>query len=218
MPMEKGSDMKKMDNNRYEIIEKYAAELAAMEGYDRESWKIMVKFGETCYETVDGADFASLSTDDIRETGDEDSAHPIERQILQGGSEINALVLSRTPYCLQAAKQGRPLTAALDDMAQIVGYQVQTVCYEKGAIDTALGKATGCFVRDRGVTITCGRNLYEAVVALTVLEKSAEVNLKAEAIGGAKPLPKIEADLMRMIYKKKYSVAEQEVKSKEGDA
>lgn len=210
--------MKKMDNNRYEMIEKYAAELAAMEGYDRASWKIMVKFGETCYETADGADFASLSTDDIRQTGDEDSLYPIERQILEGDNEISALVLSRTPYCRKAAKQGRPLTAALDDMAQIVGYQVQTVSYEKSAIYGALRKATGCFVKDRDVTITCGRSLYEAVVALTVLEKSAEVSLKAEAIGGVKPLPKIEADLMRMIYKKKYSTAEQEVKSKEGDA
>lgn len=41
-------------------------------------------------------------------------------------------------------------------------------------------KAEGCFVRDKGVTITCGRNLYEAVVALTILEKSAEVNLKMQ--------------------------------------
>ncbi|WP_419025669.1 hypothetical protein [Emergencia sp.] len=212
-----------MDNNIYEIIEKYAGELAAMESYDCNTWKILVKLGGNCYETIDGADFAALTQDDIGTACGEDSVHPIERQILQADNGINALVLSRTPYCLQAAKQGRPLAAALDDMAQIVGYQVQTVSYEKEAVDTALKKATGCFIKEKdhakkGFTITTGRNLYEAVVALTVLEKSAEVNLKAEALGGAKPLPKIEADLMRMIYKKKYSVAEQEVKSKEGDA
>lgn len=211
-----------MDNNIYEMIEKYAGELASMEGYDRDDWKIIVKLGGVCYETAGGADFAALSPGDVMIFSDEDGDYPVERELLLTDNEINALVLSRTPYCSQVAKRGRPLTAALDDMAQIVGYQVETVPYEKKAIDDALKKATGCFIKERsagkGYTITTGRNLYEAVVALTVLEKSAEVNLKAEALGGAKPLPKIEAGFMRMIYKKKYSVAEQEVKSKEGDA
>lgn len=211
-----------MDNNIYEMIEKYAGELASMKGYDRDDWKIIVKLGGVCYETAGGADFAALSPGDVKTFSDEDCDYPVERELLLTDNEINALVLSRTPYCSQAAKRGRPLTAALDDMAQIVGYQVETVSYEKKAIDDALKKATGCFVKEKrtekGYTITTGRNLYEAVVALTVLEKSAEVNLKAEALGGAKPLPKIEASFMRMIYKKKYSVAEQEVKSKEGDA
>ena len=212
--------MRKMDNNIFEMIEKYAGELASMKGFDRDGWKIMVKLGGCCYETSDGAEFASLSPEDVSEfdgeVGGEAGRYSIERRLLLADNEVNALVLSKTPYCLQAAKQGRPLTAALDDMAQIVGYQVQTVTYGDKEIRSALKKAAGCFVRDKGITLTTGRNLYEAVVALTVLEKSAEVNLRAEALGGAKPLRKIEADLMRMIYKKKYSKAEQEVKSKEG--
>ena len=50
----------------------------------------------------------------------------------------------------------------------------------------------------------------EAVVALQVLEKSAEVNLKAEVIGGAKFLPADEAEEMRRMYLEKYSRREQE--------
>lgn len=218
MPMEKGSDMRKMDNNIFEMINKYAEELSLMDGYRRDVNKIMLNLAGNCYETADDADFAALSQDDIEIVSPEDTSHFIEYKLLQGNHDINALVLSATPYCRQAAKQGRPLIAALDDMAQIVGYRVETVSYDEQAVKNALKKAEGCFVKDKGVTITCGRNLYEAVVALTILEKSAEVNLKAEALGGAKPLPKIEADFMRMIYKKKYSKAEQEVKSKEGDA
>jgi len=66
-----------------------------------------------------------------------------------------------------------------------------------------------------GYTVTMGRNLYEAVVAMTVLEKSAEVTLLAEKIGGAKPIPRWEAKLMRLVYKMKYSKAEEKVKASE---
>lgn len=207
-----------MDNNIFEMIDKYARELSLMEGYHKDIYKIMVNLAGSCYETADGADFADLAIEDIKAVSLEDSAHPIEARLLSADNEINALVLSRTPYCFQAAKRGIPLTAALDDLAQIVGYQIRTCAYTEKAVAEALKEATGCFIKGKGVTITTGRDLYEAVVALTVLEKNAEVNLKAEALGGVKPLPKAEAKLMRMIYKKKYSVAEREVKSKEGKA
>ena len=51
---------------------------------------------------------------------------------------------------------------------------------------------------------------------MTVLEKSAEVFLKAEVLGGGKPINPLEVKLMRRTYKKKYSKAEQTVKAKEG--
>ena len=47
-----------------------------------------------------------------------------------------------------------------------------------------------------------GRGLYEAVVAMTVLEKSAEVSMLAEKIGGAVPISKRDAKLMRKEYEK----------------
>lgn len=63
-----------------------------------------------------------------------------------------------------------------------------------------------------GYAITCGRNLYEAYVAMTVLEKSAEVILKAAVIGGAKPIGSLDCRLMHQIYRRKYSKAEKEHK------
>ena len=78
-------------------------------------------------------------------------------------------------------------------------------------------KATGCMVKDR-YTISTGRSLFEAVTALQVLEKSAEVNIKAEVLGGPVPVVRMEAKLMRMIYKKKYSRKEAAVKAGEGRA
>lgn len=82
----------------------------------------------------------ALSQDDIEIVSPEDTSHFIEYKLLQGNHDINALVLSATPYCRQAAKQGRPLIAALDDMAQIVGYRVETVSYDEQAVKNALKK------------------------------------------------------------------------------
>ena len=99
-------------------------------------------------------------------------------------------------------------------MAQIVGYQVFIAEYGEESVREALGEASGCFVRDR-YTLTAGRSLYEAVIALQVLEKSAEVNQKAGVLGGAKYIPPEEAQLMRRNYRENYSRQEQQIKRRE---
>ena len=62
-----------------------------------------------------------------------------------------------------------------------------------------------------GYAITVGRNPYEAVVAMTVLEKSAEIILKASAIGGAKELGYFVVNTNRRKYLNKYSRAERRI-------
>lgn len=205
-----------MKNKSFALIEKYAKVLADMEGYDRETWKIFVSVDGRIYETENGADFADLKRGDVViASGATGSLYPVEHHLLRSGKDIGAIVLSTTPYCKRCTQYGKDITAAIDDMAQIVGYKAPCVGYGDKAISRALKKSTGCLVKDH-YTITTGRNLYEAVVALTVLEKSAELNTKAEVLGGVKTLPKWEAELMRQVYKRKYSKAEQEVKKEEG--
>lgn len=77
-----------------------------MDGYRRDVNKIMLNLAGNCYETADNADFAALSQDDIEIVSPEDTSHFIEYKLLQGNHDINALVLSATPYCRQAAKPG----------------------------------------------------------------------------------------------------------------
>ena len=50
---------------------------------------------------------------------------------------------------------------------------------------------------------------------MQVLEKNAEIFCHAEKLGGVAPLSKMEARLMRAVYKSKYSKAEAEVKTSE---
>ena len=129
-------------------------------------------------------------------------------------------------------ERNETLIPSLDDMAQIIGTKAVVVDMTgKDELLPAdllkiLGSNAGCFVRkDKceenkagsecgsgesdveagGYTITVGRTLKEAVVALTVLEKSAEVTILAEKIGSPCHINAIERKLMRTVYLKKYS-------------
>lgn len=205
-----------MKHKVFAFIEKYAKVLSEMEGYDRETWKIFVSVDGRIYETENGADFAGLKRGDlVIASGATGSLYPVEHHLLRNSKDIEAVVLSTTPYCRRCLQYGKDITAAIDDMAQIVGYKAPCVGYSKKAISRALKSGSGCLVKDH-YTITTGRNLYEAVVALTVLEKSVELNTKAEVLGGVKTLPKWEAGMMHQVYRRKYSKAEQQVKKEEG--
>jgi len=204
-----------MKNKAFALIEKYAKVLAEMEGYDQETWKIFISVDGRIYETENGCDFSNLKRGDVViASGAGGSLYPVEHALLRKRKEIQAIVLSRTPYCKRFELYGEDIVAAIDDMAQIVGHKAPCVGYGDKTIGRALKSSTGCLVKDH-YTITTGRNLYEAVVALMVLEKSAELNTKAEVLGGVKRLPKPEAELMHQIYRRKYSKAEQEVKKEE---
>lgn len=200
-----------MEKNIFDTINKYALELLGTEG-NHDKLKILTKIDGDIYETRDGADFSKLQESDIIKAQDRLGTYWIEEELLRADNEINAVVLSETPYCKKARDEERTIRAALDDMAQIVGHKVQTCEYDMGEIKRALKKATGCLVKER-YTISTGRSLFEAVVALDVLEKSAEVNIRADVLGGTKDINLAEAKLMRIIYKKKYSKAEQKVKA-----
>lgn len=185
-----------------------------------EEARLLLDTSDGVYGTRKGANLSALKESDVVKMSD---AH-----FGTSRSGMHARVISQTPYCQRCLREGKTFRAVLDDMAQIVGPEaviVNTTGSKKSAslqMAKAVQKATGFFVQDRvrdgqpaGYTLTIGRNLYEAVVAMTVLEKSAEIALKAGVLGGGKPIPKIEAHLMRKVYKKKYSKAETEAKAEE---
>lgn len=139
-----------------------------------------------------------------------------------------ARIEAKTPYCLQCIKEGREILASLDDMAQIIGPRVPIVLDDDMEIAKTLTTTAAVLVdaeqasgdnvlpvsgtsmdgkvrRDQDYVITTGRDPYEAFVALTVLEKAAEVQIKADALGGIKPIPERTASKLRRKYLNKYS-------------
>ncbi len=203
-----------------EVMNKYGKVLAGQE-YPIGKAKFILQTEEGVFSTKADTDFENITEDDIEKLWVHEL--PIHKP------EMKAIVYSQTPACQQCLKEEKSFTATLDDMAQIFGPECHIVDGRESndsrgkSIMKALKDNVGCLVLNgfdengegMGYTVTMGRNLYEAVVATTVLEKSAEVFLLAEKIGGGKPIPAWEAKLMRLIYKKKYSKAEEKVKASE---
>ena len=207
-------------NEVYEVMKKYGKFMAGLD-YPVGNARLVQMTSEGVFSTVDGCDLSDLKEEDIiRLPGD---TMPVPC------GDMKALVYSQTPYCMEWIRRGRSFDAALDDMAQIFGPNALVVdfwpenpCRDKD-IKKALKDNVGFLAvtqkgengENTGQTLTFGRSLYEAVVAMTVIEKSAEVSVLAEKIGGPHPIARWEAKLMRLIYKKKYSKAEEAVKTRE---
>lgn len=204
----------------YEVMKKYG-KLMASQGYPIGQAKMMIETPQGVFATAEGADMASLREEDIEKLNLEKLPIPV--------GEMKAVVYSQTPYCRKALREARPFKACLDDMAQVFGHTAYIAdCRNSNAsMGKSIGKAlrgnVGCLMlrgvdkqgKGVGYTLTMGRSLYEAVVAMTVLEKSAEIAFLADKVGGGKPIAKWEAKLMRYVYKKKYSKAEEKVKMAE---
>ena len=206
----------------YELINKYARTMISQEYSIGENPRIYLKIKDSCYVTRHGAYFSNLIENDIQilelgGTNFEKGEIGPEINILMTEKKINAIVVTDTPYCKKMREFGKKLMAVLDDMAQIVGTSVELVDYELTQISKALKESACCIVKDK-YTLSTGRTLYEAIVAMTVLEKSAEVCMKAEILGGAKEIFEPEAKFMRNNYITNYSKSEQNVKSAEEDS
>ncbi len=136
-----------------------------------------------------------------------------------GGSGGGFALTSQTPSCMEWLKRGEALIPSLDDMAQIIGAKAPVMDGRKdpenalSSLLKILGNNAGGFVITgqkgngdfTGYTVTVGRSQREAEVALSVLEKSAEVTLLAEKLGAPCHINALERKLMRMVYLKKYS-------------
>lgn len=213
-----------MQNAYYELLKKYAGMMTEQNYTVGEAAKLLIETSEGVFATKDGADLADLKAEDVEKLAVEHL--PLARR------GMSAMVFSQTPYCQKCLADARPFRASLDDMAQIIGpaLYIADGRSSNGKAGKSMAKAfkhsTGALVlrgvdkkgNGIGYTITGGRTPYEAVVAMTVLEKSAEITVLADKIGGAKAINKLEARFMNKIYQKKYSKAEAEIKKKEASS
>lgn len=220
-----------MNHDGFQMIKKYAKQLSQMDTWCAGRGKILVRLDGNLYVTKDGSDFADLQQADVEaaeiaavkaaEAEDTEVSweawqnYPVELSFLKESETDLALVLSGTRYCSEIAEQQKSLPASLDDMAQIVGAAAEVTAYDLCQIRSALAEAAACLAAGK-YTITIGRSLFEAVTALEVLEKQAEVHLKAGVLGGSVPVSSEEAQIMRRNYLQHYSRAEHAVKSREG--
>ncbi len=195
-----------------QAISKYAKLMSEL-GYFSGGGRLLWKENKRIYATRQGADLSLISDGDIEDLTEWDIT---EKEAFDACRNMKAMVVARPPFCMECIKRGFELTASLEDMAQIIGYKVPVVTMRERELIKAFKRSTGVLVREgEGYAMTMGRNPYEAYVAMTVLEKNAEVNLKAEVLGGAVKLSPVISMIERLVYVNKYSKAERKRKDEE---
>jgi L-fuculose-phosphate aldolase len=135
----------------------------------------------------------------------------LHAEIYKKRKNINAVIHTHQQNASTVAAARREVPPILDDMAQIVGPSVRVANYalpstKKIMRETikALKGRNAALMANHGA-ICIGNDMEEAFMVCRVLEKACKSFIEAEFLGGAKPINKMEAHIMRQYYLRKYS-------------
>ena len=200
-----------------DIIFKYARMISELPFSAGDAPRIILRHGGRCFMTARGADFRDLGDEDIVDITDHDQSQLPAAAALMKSKNLTAMILCEPPYTGICIDSRHEIPAVLDDMAQIVGPEASIVEPDEKQISRALSRSTSVMI-ENSCLIAGGRNLYEAYVALQIIEKSAETILKAQVIGGVRKLDSRLARFMHYKYQHSYSKAEKELRDEEDSA
>jgi len=123
--------------------------------------------------------------------------------------DFNAIIRTTSENILTCSMAGETVLPYLDDMAQIIGSSVKVVPYGENdsVYDLAvkgIRRKNAVLIKDHGAI--CGhRTLDDLYAVCHVFEKACKAFIEARILGGGKPVPWIEAELIRFVYQRKYS-------------
>lgn len=130
-------------------------------------------------------------------------------RIFSHHADISAVIACSPKFCAVAASCYKRIPPVLDDMAQIVGVYAEVVELEdQNRILRLFKKNHALIIKNNadGIgAIAAGRDLAQAAAAALILEKSAQVFIEAQYLGGAKALHWFNAKRMNHGYRTKYS-------------
>ncbi len=119
---------------------------------------------------------------------------PVHAKILLNRPEVNGIVHTHSTKALTVATTRKGIPAICDDQAQILGGDVRCAAYAmpgsaemaQSCLEALEGRAGALIANHGGITL--GRTLSEALTASVILEKTAQVYIDVQALGGAKEL------------------------------
>jgi L-fuculose-phosphate aldolase len=174
---------------------------------------LLVTPSRMSYEELEPDDLVVVSWESARIEGNRlpTSETELHRQILLERPDIGALIHSHSPYASVVASCHRSIPVLVDDMAEVIGGEVNCAKYVSAGEHKKLAQsarlaigAEACAVllANHGV-IAGGRDLAEALVASQFVEKAAMIMILGQSLGGAKPIPDElwRAERHRYIYK-----------------
>ncbi len=163
---------------------------------------------------VDGGDIVRIDIEtgnEIAECDNYPESAELHRAVYASRKDVNCIIHSKKPEILAASIRGGKFKPLLDDFAQLVGVTLKTGEYNpSNTVKTAkkvvrkLKGRNAVLVKDNGGICVAG-NMYDAEAVEMVLEKEMRTDAAAKLIGDASYINPVEAFLMRLIYKTKYS-------------
>lgn len=139
----------------------------------------------------------SIKAEEILHHKNENSVY---QNLFNARKKTHVILKTRQQFASQVKEEIPPI---LDDQAQLLGVSVRLASAEQN-ITKALNNRFAANVMS-GESFCIGNTLEDAYVAAQLLEKTSKVFMEAKALGGAKPINKIEAWFMQQYYLLKYS-------------
>ena len=111
---------------------------------------------------------------------------------------------SDAPDVVAVSQANLTLYPLLDDFAQIVGGKVKTVFGPPAKVANALKHASAVLLGNHGA-LCCGATAGDAAAVRMIVEKNCKALLCGTLLGKVTPISKVDSQLMRVVYLKKYS-------------
>lgn len=170
--------------------------------------------------TPSGMDYLNLAAQDIVVVDPEGNIMDGDRKpsseirlhlaIYRSRPDIMAVVHTHSVYASACAVAGKAIPPMVEDLVQIVGGGVEVAPYalpgtEEVAVNTlkSLGAKFAVLLENHGA-VGVGKSLQDAFTVCQLLEKSAQIYLLTQLIGGAKLLPERDVQMMHQFYKDQY--------------
>lgn len=124
--------------------------------------------------------------------------------------DIMAIVHTHSVYGSTCACAGKAIPPLVEDLVQIVGGSVDVAPYALPGTDEVAANAVKALAGKFAVllenhgAVGVGNNLDDALTVCQLLEKSAQIYLFSQLIGGAKILPEHDVKIMHQFYKEQY--------------
>ncbi|MDR2006892.1 MAG: class II aldolase/adducin family protein [Acidaminococcales bacterium] len=137
---------------------------------------------------------------------------PLHIAVYSARQDVKAIIHTHSIYASAFAVAGQPILSVVEDMAQIVGGQVDvseyalpgTASLAANAVNALAGK-NAVLLKNHGL-VACGRNLTEALTVALIAEKTARIFLYAKQLNaGINGITAEDIKILRDFYLDKYS-------------
>lgn len=133
---------------------------------------------------------------------------PLHMKIYKNRPEINAIVHVHSLYTSAFAAARKSIPVIIEETAQIIGHEVPVADYSVCGTEDLAVNVVNALGRDKYAVllanhglVALGTNLSEALKKVQVIEKTCQVAVYAQSLGGAVSIPEQEVKILNQNFK-----------------